>query len=66
MPPHMGGGQDDGLRLLIIKELPDGHGVEQVELTVGPADEMGVSTLEQIVPDGRAHESAMPGYIYFG
>ena len=61
---HMGRCQHDILGPLLVKELPDGHGIHQVQSLVGAADEVGIALALQAVPDGAAHESAVPRHIY--
>ena len=63
---HKGGGKEYIFRLLLVKEAAYGNSVEQVEFCVGLADEMGVSFLLKVFPDGRTYQSSVACYIYFG
>ena len=61
---HMGCSKHHILGLLTVKELAHGHAVHQVKLAVRAAHQVGVAFLFQVVPDGRAHQTTVPGHIY--
>ena len=65
-PTHVGRGQDDVRRALLVEESANGSGVQQVELRVGTAHEVRVPLGEEVVPNGRPDESAVAGDIDFG
>ena len=52
--------------LFLVEEAAYGNSVEQIEFCVGLADEIGVSFLLKIFPDGRTYQSPVACYIYFG
>ena len=62
----IGGGKEYIFRLLLIEEAAYSNSVEQIEFFVGLADEIGVSFLLKIFPDGRTYQSPVACYIYFG
>ena len=61
---HKGSGQYDGVGALLVEELADGLLVRQVEFLVCAAHEVGVAALQEVVPDGRAHQSAVACHVY--
>ncbi len=63
---HKGGGKEYIFRLLLVEEAAYGNSVEQIELFVGLADEVGISFLLKILPDGRTYQPPVACYIYFG
>ena len=63
---HKGGGKEYIFGLLLVEEAAYGNSVEQIEFCVGLADEIGVSFLLKIFPDGRTYQSPVACYIYFG
>ena len=54
----------DGVGALLVEELADGLLVRQVEFLVCAAHEVGVAALQEVVPDGRAHQSAVACHVY--
>jgi hypothetical protein len=60
----MSSSEYDGVGLFLIKELSHSHRVEQVKLFVCAAHQVGISPLEEIIPNSRPHKSAVAGYIY--
>ena len=52
------------IRPLRVEELPDRRPVKQIELRVRASHKICISPLLKIVPDGRAHEPAVPRHIY--
>ena len=60
------GGEDYGVGLFLVEECAYCVGVEQVELAVGTAYEVGVSALYEVVPYCRAYEAAVSGDVYLG
>ena len=50
----------DAMVWSVVKE----GGIEQVELRMGASHQIGVSSLEQVVPDGGAHQSTVACHIY--
>ena len=63
---HKGGGKEYIFGLFLVEEAAYGNSVEQIEFCVGLADEIGVSFLLKIFPDGRTYQSPVACYIYFG
>ena len=61
---HMGCSQHDILGLLLVKEAAHRHGIHQVKLLMGTADEVSIALALQAIPDGTANESAVTCYIY--
>ena len=61
--PDVRGGKDDGVRALGIEEGLHRSRVFQVKLRVRAADEIGEAPLYEVVPNRRAHKSAVPGDI---
>ena len=57
---HKSGGKEYIFRLLLIEEAAYSNSVEQIEFFVGLADEIGVSFLLKIFPDGRTYQSPVP------
>ena len=63
---HKGCGEDHGVGAFLVEEGLDSLLVGEVELAVGAAHQIVVAARLEIVPDGRAHESAVPGDVYLG
>ena len=63
--PYESSRQHHGLGLFLIEEPPHLVLFRQVQLSVCSSDEVMVSSLLQVFPNGRPHESAMSGHIYF-
>ena len=64
-PAHVRRSQKHVLRLHLLKEAGHSHAVHQVQFTVCPSYQVEISLLFQIVPDRRAHQPPVSGYIYF-
>ena len=64
--PHMGGSEHHRIGLLLIEECLDCHTIEQVELGMRTPHQIGIATLEQIVPNGRAHQATVSSHINLG
>lgn len=52
---HVSGSQDHILGLFGIEEGANGHTVHQIEFVVALTDQVGISFLKKVVPDGRTH-----------
>ena len=61
---HLGSGQNHILRLFGIKKSLYRSTVQQIQFPVGAPHQVGISFCFQVVPDGRAHKSAVTGHIY--
>ena len=59
----MSGSQHNGVRLLLVEELLHCYRIEQVELLVRSAYKISITSAHKIIPDGRAHQTIMSGYI---
>ena len=62
---HEGCRQNDGLGALLVEEASHGQLVGEVKLAVATPNKVGITTLQEIVPDGRANKSPMAGHIDF-
>lgn len=60
---HMGRGQDYGIGLLFIKELPHGHGVHQVQFLMRAPHEVGISPTLQVIPNSGTHKAVVSRYV---
>ena len=60
---HKGSSQDHCIWLFFIKELLDSILVCQVQLLVAAANKVGVTTLQQVVPNGRTNQAIVACYI---
>ena len=56
-----GGGEEDMLGLFGGEELVDGGGVDEIELSAGAGDEVGVAQPLQLAVDGGADQAAVAG-----
>ena len=63
---YVGGCQYHRSRLFRVEELTYSYGVQQVQFLVRTSHQVGISPLQQVVPDGRSHQSVVSGYVYFG
>ena len=59
-------GKEYIFRLFFIKEFTYGNGIQQIELFVGFANEIGISFILQVFPDGGAYQTTVSGYVDFG
>ena len=62
----MGGSEHYCIGLLLVEECFHRHTVEQVELGMRTPHQMGIAPLEQVVPDGRAHQTTVSSHINLG
>ena len=62
---HMCRSQKYILRFFIFKEFGYRHTVHQVQFFRCTANQIGITLLLQIVPNGRAHQSAVTCNVYF-
>jgi hypothetical protein len=58
--------EDHRLRALLIEECTYSDRIREIQLTVGTADKVGVTTLLEVVPDSGAYEPTMPCDIDLG
>ena len=65
-PPDMCCCEDHRLGMLLIEERTHSDGIREVQLTMGTADEVGVTTLLEVAPDSGAYEPTMPCDIDLG
>ena len=65
-PPDVCCCEDYRLRALLIEERTHSDGIREVQLTMGTADEVGVTTLLEVAPDSGAYEPTMPCDIDLG
>ena len=65
-PPDVCCCEDHRLRALLIEERTHSDGIREVQLTMGTADEVGVTTLLEVAPDSGAYEPTMPCDIDLG
>ena len=65
-PPDVCCCEDHRLRALLIEECTHRDGIREVQLTMGTADEVGVTTLLEVAPDSGAYEPSMPCDINLG
>ena len=61
---HMCRGQYHGIRLFLVKEPLHGHAVQQVQFFMALAHQVRISSLQEVVPDGRTHQSVVSCHIY--
>ena len=62
---HVCGSENHIFGLLGIEELAHSYGVEQIELGVCAAYQVGIAFFLEVVPNCRTHESAVTGNIDF-
>ena len=62
---HKGSGQHHSIQLFFIKELLDSVLVGQVQFLVAAANKVGVTSLQQVVPDDRTNKAVVACYVYF-
>jgi hypothetical protein len=56
--------QNNGVRLLLIKELLNGDLVREIELLMATAHKISVTPLKEIIPNSGTHKSVVSRYIY--
>ena len=59
-----GGGEDDGVRALLVEETSYGVLVRKVQFLMGASHEVVVAAGLEVVPDGGADQPAVAGDIY--
>ena len=62
---HESGRKYHSVRTFLVKELLDGILVREVKFLMRASHEIGISALLEIVPNRRAHQSAMAGNVNF-
>ena len=62
----LGGGEDDELGPLLLKEAGYGGGVEEVELGARAGEDLGVAETGELAVDGGADEAAVSGDVDTG
>jgi len=61
---HEGGGKHHGIGTLLVEEVLDGLLVGEVELAMTAADEVGISSRKEVVPNGGAYQAVVARNVY--